>query len=263
MIDFSDIDAIRRTVEYCTRMPVPERHPYVGDLVYTAFSGTHQDAIKKGFAEHRDRATRLHRSEREIPWQVPYLPIDPADVGRSYDAVIRVNSQSGKGGIAYLLHTEYDLDLPRRLQIDFAHHVQRHTDDTGAEVTAATLLALLTATYSPASSRIRLLDSIVRKEQLHLTLDVDGRPTEYRIPVATPAESLASLLTESGTDIEVLAVTRHPRPDGSTVAYLEYRTAGNTRWAIGFGDTAATAAVAAIVAAAELAVPEQHPVDVH
>ncbi|MCX6489589.1 MAG: 2-isopropylmalate synthase, partial [Rhodococcus sp.] len=118
MIDFSDIDQIRRTVEYCNQLEIHPRHPYVGDLVHTAFSGTHQDAIKKGFVEHRTRALSEGRSERDIEWRVPYLPIDPSDIGRSYDAVIRVNSQSGKGGIAYLLETNYGIELPRRLQID-------------------------------------------------------------------------------------------------------------------------------------------------
>lgn len=147
MIDFSDIDRVKRTVEYCTGIAVPERHPYAGDLVYTAFSGTHQDAIKKGFAEHRDRAARSGRDEREIDWAVPYLPIDPADVGRTYDAVIRVNSQSGKGGIAYLLESEYGLCLPRELQIDFARHVQRLTDTSGTEVSARALWELFTQVY--------------------------------------------------------------------------------------------------------------------
>lgn len=135
MINFSDIDEIRRAVEYCTRLKVPERHPYVGDLVYTAFSGTHQDAIKKGMAEQRRQAA-------DDPWVVPYLPIDPADVGRTYDGVIRVNSQSGKGGIAYLLETEYGIELSAEEQAEFARHVQRHTDRTGVEATAAELLSL-------------------------------------------------------------------------------------------------------------------------
>jgi 2-isopropylmalate synthase len=146
-IDFSDIDEIARTVAHCTRMPIHDRHPYAGALVHTAFSGTHQDAIKKGFAEHRARATAEGRSEREIDWRVPYLPIDPADIGRTYEAVIRVNSQSGKGGIAYLLSTEYGLDLPRWQQQDFARHVQARTDASGAEMTAAELFELFTATY--------------------------------------------------------------------------------------------------------------------
>jgi 2-isopropylmalate synthase len=148
MIDFSDIDEIRRTVEHCTRMAVHERHPYVGDLVYTAFSGTHQDAIKKGFAEHRRRAAESGVSEAQQAWDVPYLPIDPADVGRSYDAVIRVNSQSGKGGIAYLLQTEYGIDLSAAQQVDFARHVQRHTDTTGKEATAAELRELFHQIYA-------------------------------------------------------------------------------------------------------------------
>lgn len=156
MIDFSDIDRVRRTVEYCTGMPIHERHPYAGELVYTAFSGTHQDAIKKGFAEHRARAERTRRKESEIDWAVPYLPIDPADVGRTYDAVIRVNSQSGKGGIAYLLETEYDLELPRHVQIDFARHVQKYTDESGTEVSAQTLRELFTEVYgTEAISRWR------------------------------------------------------------------------------------------------------------
>ncbi|GAB3568106.1 2-isopropylmalate synthase [Amycolatopsis endophytica] len=147
MIDFSDIDRIRRTVEHCTRLPVHERHPYVGALVHTAFSGTHQDAIHKGFTEHRSRAAALGVPEHELEWQLPYLPIDPADLGRDYEAVIRVNSQSGKGGIAYLLSTEHGIELPRRLQIDFARHVQHHTDDTGGEITGDELWTLLQQVY--------------------------------------------------------------------------------------------------------------------
>ncbi len=147
-IDFSDIDAVAATVAECTRMPIHPRHPYAGELVYTAFSGTHQDAIKKGFAEHRERAARSGQPEREIPWEVPYLPIDPADVGRTYEAVIRVNSQSGKGGIAYLLETEYGLTMDRATQVEFARHVQEYTDRTGAEVTARTLWELYHRMYA-------------------------------------------------------------------------------------------------------------------
>ncbi len=151
MIDFSNIDEIARTVEYCTRMPIHERHPYVGGaLVHTAFSGTHQDAIKKGgLAEHRERALRTGgRSEREIDWRVPYLPIDPADIGRAYDAVIRVNSQSGKGGFAYVLLTEYGLDLPREMQIDFARRAQALADERGGvEIKPGELYDLFVATY--------------------------------------------------------------------------------------------------------------------
>ncbi len=136
MIDFSDIDEIRRTVEYCNRIGVHERHPYVGDLVYTSFSGSHQDAIKKGFDDLEEQARRSGKDVGEMRWQIPYLPIDPKDVGRTYEAVIRVNSQSGKGGVAYIMKTEHKLDLPRRLQIEFSQVIQRHTDDEGGEVEA-------------------------------------------------------------------------------------------------------------------------------
>ncbi|WP_067892611.1 2-isopropylmalate synthase [Nocardia vaccinii] len=254
MIDFSDIDRVRRTVEYCTRMPVPERHPYVGDLVYTAFSGTHQDAIKKGFAAHRERAARAGRSEREMRWEVPYLPIDPADVGRSYDAVIRVNSQSGKGGIAYLLDTEYGIALPRRLQIDFAGHVQRLTDETGGEVTAAMLHELLTAVYSPRSERIRLSECVVADDAVRLALAVNGRTVARAAETENPAELLAAMVTEAGLPIEVLALTRQTVDrvgQYAHIAYLEYRSEANAQWAIGIGESPTDAACRAVLAAAE------------
>ncbi|WP_460730419.1 2-isopropylmalate synthase [Nocardia heshunensis] len=233
MIDFSDIDAIRRTVEYCTRLPIHDRHPYAGDLVYTAYSGTHQDAIKKGFAEHRERSARLGLPESEIPWEVPYLPIDPADVGRSYDAVIRVNSQSGKGGIAYLLQQEYGLDLPRRLQIDFARHVQRHTDATGTEVSARTLWELFTTAYAADDHTIPAVG-------------------ESRIPADATVDDVVGILAYNGIPIEVLGVTTQAVPrGGSTVsaAYLEYRGVDGVAWAYGQGDSASRATVAAVIAA--------------
>ncbi|MEY3560983.1 MAG: 2-isopropylmalate synthase, partial [Actinomycetota bacterium] len=150
-IDFSDIDQIKRTVEYCNQLPVPERSPYGGDLVYTAFSGSHQDAIKKGF-EHLERdAKAAGVPVDKQTWAVPYLPIDPKDVGRSYEAVIRVNSQSGKGGVAYLLKTDHNLDLPRKLQIEFSRVVQGHTDSQGGEVTSEELWAIFQDEYLPAS----------------------------------------------------------------------------------------------------------------
>ncbi|MEO7286461.1 MAG: 2-isopropylmalate synthase, partial [Jatrophihabitantaceae bacterium] len=144
-IDFSDIDEIRRTVEYCNRISVHERHPYAGDLVYTSFSGSHQDAIKKGFDALESAARDAQLPVSELAWQIPYLPIDPKDVGRSYEAVIRVNSQSGKGGVAYIMKTEHKLDLPRRLQIEFSQVIQRHTDSAGGEVDAATMWSIFEA----------------------------------------------------------------------------------------------------------------------
>ncbi|MFX0577616.1 2-isopropylmalate synthase [Nocardia nepalensis] len=255
MIDFSDIDEIRRTVEYCTRMPIHERHPYVGDLVHTAFSGTHQDAIKKGMAQHRDRAAATGVPERELDWHVPYLPIDPADIGRSYDAVIRVNSQSGKGGIAYLLHTEYGLELPRRLQIDFARHVQARTDDTGLEITAAELLELFEATYLDTAN-----ESVGLEEwrttgtgadaftEVRLTI---GGVTEYR--GVGPVEALTAALARVGHPVEVLGLTQQSigaGNNGTAITYLEYRIGEHTGWACGRSDSVLAASLAAVVRAA-------------
>ncbi|WP_062998809.1 2-isopropylmalate synthase [Nocardia mikamii] len=260
MIDFSDIDGIRRTVEYCTRMPVPERHPYVGDLVYTAFSGTHQDAIKKGFADHRRRAETAGVPESEIEWQVPYLPIDPADVGRSYEAVIRVNSQSGKGGIAYLLQTGYGLDLPRRWQIDFARHVQRHTDDSGAEVTARWLWDLLRQVYGPAGDGIDCAAGRIRlrhNESGDIVFTAPGTDgdVETTSAPADAASTFIELLAAHDISIESLHSTGHrlPRADAEFVVYGEFRIGGDTRWALGVADTVATAELAATVAAAQRA----------
>ncbi|MCK2125699.1 2-isopropylmalate synthase [Thauera aromatica] len=151
-LDFSDINAVARTVEYCNQLPIHPRHPYVGDLVFTAFSGSHQDAIKKGFAARQALGGGTGR------WNVPYLPIDPADLGRSYDSVIRVNSQSGKGGIAYLLETEYGIVMPRRLQVEFSREVQRVTDATGGEMSAAAIWALFSATYLDTVDPVRYVE---------------------------------------------------------------------------------------------------------
>lgn len=251
MIDFSDIDEIRRTVEYCTRMPIHERHPYVGDLVHTAFSGTHQDAIKKGMAEHRERAAATGIPERELDWHVPYLPIDPADIGRSYDAVIRVNSQSGKGGIAYLLHTEYGMDLPRRLQIDFAGHVQALADDTGVEITAAELRDLFEAVYCDEPSGPAVKDWRTSDDgDTEITLIIDGvthRTRRRGGPVGVLTEALA----EAGYHIEVLGLTQHTiDSDDSAIAYLEYRSTDHTEWTCGRADSPQGAALAAVVRAA-------------
>src|SRR5690606_28670722 len=152
-IDFAPIDEIRRTVEYCNQLPVHERHPYAGDLVYTAFSGSHQDAIKKGFEALDADARAAGVPVDEFRWAVPYLPIDPKDVGRTYEAVIRVNSQSGKGGVAYIMKTEHNLDLPRRLQIEFSRVIQAHTDAEGGEVTPAEMWEMFQNEYLPDSGK--------------------------------------------------------------------------------------------------------------
>jgi 2-isopropylmalate synthase len=244
-IDFSDIDEIARTVAHCTRMPIHERHPYVGDLVHTAFSGTHQDAIKKGLAEHRARAAATGRPERELEWRVPYLPIDPADIGRSYEAVIRVNSQSGKGGIAYLLHTEYGLELPRRLQIDFARHVQNRADDSGTEVTAAELYELFEATYLQASGPVQLKDwRTGSDEATEITLVVDGRGQTSTHRGVGPLDALTRALADAGHPVEILGLTQ--QSIGTTaITYLEHRNG----WACGRSDSVLGASMAAVLRA--------------
>ncbi|SNY75076.1 2-isopropylmalate synthase [Nocardia amikacinitolerans] len=258
MIDFSDVDEIARTVEYCTRMPIHERHPYVGALVHTAFSGTHQDAIKKGMAEHRARAAATGRQEREIDWRVPYLPIDPADLGRSYDAVVRVNSQSGKGGIAYLLHTEYGLDLPRRLQIEFARRVQAHADDTGLEIAAAELHELFTAAYldDPEPAPVALKEWRTGAASTDITLTVDGATSTTEHRDVGPVEALTEALAAAGLPVRVLGLTQHSigaGSDSTAITYLEYRMGERTGWSCGRADSVLGASLAAVIRAANRA----------
>jgi 2-isopropylmalate synthase len=234
MIDFSDVDEIRRTVEFCNRIEIHPRHPYAGDLVHTAFSGTHQDAIRKGFAEHRARAAAEGRAEREIEWRVPYLPVDPADLGRSYDAVIRVNSQSGKGGIAYLLETEYGVELPRRVQIDFARHVQRHTDTTGNEVTARELWTIFENAYL-----FPVAGSAAAGALTHAA--------------AGSAESLAAALASRGIAVDVLSLHQTSvgsGDDAEALTLVEYRDGPVTRWAAGRDRSVPGATLAAAIRAA-------------
>ncbi len=262
MIDFSDIDEIRRTVEYCNRIEVHARHPYVGDLVHTAFSGTHQDAIKKGFAEHRARARATGRPESEIAWRVPYLPIDPADLGRDYEAVIRVNSQSGKGGIAYLLESEYGVELPRRLQIDFARQVQRHTDTTGAEVTAAELWDIFQGAYvAPAECSGVELARIESTEtegcsRTHVELRIDGESRSGTYDEMGPVEALATALRSCGIEVDVLDLHQQSigaGNDAEALTLVEYRDPGGTAWAAGRGGSVLAASMDAVIAAANAA----------
>jgi 2-isopropylmalate synthase len=260
MIDFSDIDRIRRTVEYCNRIEVHPRHPYVGDLVHTAFSGTHQDAIKKGFAEHRSRAAAEGRPERELEWRVPYLPIDPADLGRSYDAVIRVNSQSGKGGIAYLLETEYGIELPRRMQIDFARSVQRHTDSTGAEIDAAQLLELFERSYlrSPHDD-IALVeletDQQAGRSSTRVGVRIDGVEHHGGYDDLGPVEAVTRLLAEHGIRVEILSLHQTSLSAGAAseaLSLIEYRDATGVHWSAGRHRSVLTASVEAVLRAASL-----------
>jgi 2-isopropylmalate synthase len=258
MIDFSDIDEIRRTVEYCNRIDVHSRHPYVGDLVHTAFSGTHQDAIKKGFAEHRNRAAAENRSERDIEWQVPYLPIDPADIGRNYDAVIRVNSQSGKGGIAYLLEAEYGIELPRRLQIDFARRVQERTDATGLEIDPSQLLELFESVYlNSDTDGIELIDlESVSHDGIGRTgvsLRIDGVEHSGTYDDIGPVEATTRLLEEQRIGVEILSLHQSSLKTGNdsdALTLIEYRNSAGTHWAAGRDRSVLTASVNAVLRAA-------------
>ncbi|MEU8244425.1 2-isopropylmalate synthase [Actinoplanes missouriensis] len=241
MIDFSDIDEVRRTVEYATRLDVPPRHPYAGDLVHTAFSGTHQDAIRKGFAAHRPGE-----------WEVPYLPIDPADLGRGYDEVIRVNSQSGKGGIAYLLETGYGIELPRRLQIDFARHVQHHTDTTGDEVTAADLWALFEATYLGGEPAVSLAGYQTSDTGTTVTLRADGTERTSTHEGVGPVEALVEALAAGGVTVDVLSLHQTSIGAGSdseALTLLEHRAGGVTRWTAGRDRSVLAASLAAVLRA--------------
>ncbi|GAB3386746.1 2-isopropylmalate synthase [Humibacter soli] len=256
MIDFSDIDGIRRTVEYCNRIEVHPRHPYVGDLVHTAFSGTHQDAIKKGFAEHRARAAAEGRDEHDIEWRVPYLPIDPADLGRSYDAVIRVNSQSGKGGIAYLLESEYGIDLPRRLQIDFARHVQRHTDASGGEATAAQLWEIFCAAYlahpdDADTPELRAFDTT--DAATTITLDIHGAEHRTVHEGVGPVEALTDALARHGIRIEILSLHQSSIGTGNgtdALTLVEFRDGVSARWAAGTDRSVLASSLLAVMRAA-------------
>ncbi|NVI88321.1 2-isopropylmalate synthase [Actinomadura sp. BRA 177] len=255
MIDFSDIDEIRRTVEYCNRLSVHERHPYGGDLVYTAFSGTHQDAIGKGMARHAHRAEETGAPPEELPWDVPYLPIDPADVGRGYEAVIRVNSQSGKGGISYLLRTGYGLDLPRRLQIEFSRVVQEATDGSGEEITAAELWDLFRAEYLDASGPVSVAGwrtSSTGPHDFTGVVRVDGDGREHIGSGNGPIDALAGALSSAGIKVDVLQFVEHstePGPDAVAVAYAECRVDGVASWGAGRDTSVQTASVEAVLAA--------------
>jgi 2-isopropylmalate synthase len=257
MIDFSDIDEIRRTVEYCNQLPVHERHPYGGDLVFTAFSGSHQDAIKKGFdALDRDAAAAgVPVAEHE--WAVPYLPIDPRDVGRTYEAVIRVNSQSGKGGVAYLMKTEHALDLPRRLQIEFSQVIQRVTDASGGEVGAEQMWEIFAAEYLDATEPVMLLGhefSAADGGQVRVRARIVSSGVEQEViaagngPIAAFVAALASL----GHEVRVLDYAEHALSaggDARAAAYLEVTVGDQVLWGVGVDANIVTASLRAVVSA--------------
>ncbi len=256
MISFSDIDEIRRTVEYCNQLPVHPRHPYAGDLVYTAFSGSHQDGIKKGFEALEAEAKGAGVPFAEYPWAVPYLPIDPHDVGRSYEAVIRVNSQSGKGGVAYVMKAEHQLDLPRRLQIEFSRVIQGHTDDEGGEVTARQMWEIFSAEYLSAGS-LALLDhqtsSVVEaKHALAAEISVDGRAQQVEGVGNGPISAFCDALASVGVDARVLDYNEHALTagtDAQAAAYVECEIGGSVYWGVGIDTNTVMASMSAVLSA--------------
>jgi 2-isopropylmalate synthase len=262
-IDFSDIDQIKRTVEYCNQLPVPERSPYGGDLVYTAFSGSHQDAIKKGFEHLHKDAAAAGIDVDEFTWNVPYLPIDPKDVGRSYEAVIRVNSQSGKGGVAYLLKTDHNLDLPRKLQIEFSRVVQGHTDASGGEVTSDALWQIFTDEYLPAADpamkwgrfelrRMRTESDMDGEVNLSVTLR-DGAGELDAVGIGNgPISAFIDILGKQGVTLRLLDYVEHTLAQGGdalAAAYIEIEINGKNLWGVGIDGDISTASLKALISA--------------
>ncbi len=249
-LDLGDIEKVRRVAEHATRMPVHPRHPYAGDLVYTAFSGSHQDAIKKGMA-----AIGADYEQ----WEVPYLPIDPKHIGRTYEAIIRVNSQSGKGGVAYVMDTEHGLDLPRRLQVEFSKQVQEVTEQSGTEIRPTELWDVFRGTYLPGDDGLRLLSSEVTAGDGHTTVVAqllsDGNHVTVRGEGNGPIDALvAGLRAELGVEFEVKDYSEHALTSGSgasAVAYVEAEGPGGTTWwGVGMDSSILEASLAAVVSAA-------------
>lgn len=266
MINFSKIDEIRRTVEYSNQLRVPERHPYGGDLVYTAFSGSHQDAIKKGL-EHLERDAELAgASADEFTWAVPYLPIDPKDVGRTYEAVIRVNSQSGKGGVAFIMKNEHNLDLPRRLQIEFSKVIQAKTDNEGGEVLPTQMWHIFEDEYLPTDSapwgrfRLRgLSQTSVLDEDVHLSVTMLDRGNLHELTGQGNGTIAAfcAILQDYGVEVQVLDYYEHALSagqDASAAAYLECAVDGKVFWGVGIDPNTTTASLKAVVSAMNRAI---------
>jgi 2-isopropylmalate synthase len=270
-LDISDIDHLRRVTEYCNRLPIGIRHPFVGDLVYTSFSGSHQDAIKKGFQALGGGETGGSKQDYEV-WEVPYLPIDPKHVGRTYEAVIRVNSQSGKGGVAYIMKEEHGLDLPRRLQIEFSKTIQTITEDTGTVIEPGDMWVTFTDEYLPEHAPVELLshETTTSDKGASVTaqLLVDG---EHRTvagrgngPVAA---FVAALQADLGIDVDVVDYSEHAVSAGSdatAVAYVETtRGDGTVKWGVGLDESILTASLRAVVSAVNRHRADAHLVERH
>ncbi|MBM0126521.1 2-isopropylmalate synthase [Pimelobacter simplex] len=260
-VNLSDIDEIRRTVEYCTQLPVHPRHPYAGDLVYTAFSGSHQDAIKKGLEDLDRIAAEQGKPVGEIPWEAPYLPIDPKDVGRTYEAVIRVNSQSGKGGVAYVLKAEHSLDLPRRAQIEFSRVIQQHTDTQGGEVTPEAIWQIFRNEYLDRETPYSLVSfssttSEDGDDRQEVRLVVRGEEQAFTGMGNGPVAAFVDGMRQAGADIRVLDYAEHALSSGGdavAAAYVECEIAGEIVWGIGIHHNIVTASLRAVVCAANRA----------
>ncbi|MFE3762200.1 2-isopropylmalate synthase [Streptomyces sp. NPDC059104] len=260
-IDFSQIDEIRRTSEYCNQMEVHPRHPYAGDLVYTAFSGSHQDAIKKGFDAMEADAAAAGKTVDDIEWAVPYLPIDPKDVGRSYEAVIRVNSQSGKGGIAYVLKNDHKLDLPRRMQIEFSRIIQAKTDAEGGEVTPKAIWDVFSDEYLPNPEnpwgRIQLRSGSTATDKdgtdtLTVEAVVDGVETVLNGTGNGPISAFFDALAGIGVDARLLDYTEHTMSEGASAvaaSYIECAIDGRVLWGIGIDANTTRASLKAVISA--------------
>ncbi len=269
MIDFSDMDSIRRTVEYCNQLPVAERSPYGGDLVFTAFSGSHQDAIKKGFEHMEAKATAAGKDINDIPWAVPYLPIDPQDIGRSYEAVIRVNSQSGKGGVAYVLKHDHSLDLPRRAQIEFSGVIQRLAEGGGGEISPANIWQQFQNEYLPCETfegeswgHYRLGNTRTRTDEdgsftLDMALVADGVEQERSGTGNGPINALVNILSADGVDLRVLDYTEHALSEGGSAqaaAYVECAVGERVLWGVGIDANTTTASLKAVISAVNRAI---------
>ena len=268
MIDFSNLDETRRTVEYANQLRVPERHPYGGDLVFTAFSGSHQDAIKKGFDHLAIDAKAAGKQVKDFTWAVPYLPIDPLDIGRTYEAVIRVNSQSGKGGVAYLMKNEHHLDLPRRLQIEFSKVVQQKTDTEGGEITGEAMWQVFEDEYLPTANddkkwgRFRLKglsQTSVLDEDVQLSISIldRGQLVELSGEGNGPIAAFGNILQAYGVDVRVLDYYEHALSaggDASAAAYLECAIEGEVFWGVGIDPNTTTASLKAVVSAINRAI---------
>ena len=258
-IDFSNIDEIRRTVEYCNQLPVPERHPYGGDLVYTAFSGSHQDAINKGLDAMKVAADDADSDVDDMLWQVPYLPIDPRDVGRTYEAVIRVNSQSGKGGVAYIMKADHGLALPRRLQIEFSQVIQKISEGEGGEVSPKAMWEAFSEEYiAPIRPLERMKQRVDASEEdtgvtrIAATVKVDGVETEITGSGNGPLAAFVDALATIDLDVAVLDYSEHAMSggeDAQAAAYVEASVGGRTVWGVGIAPSITTASLRAVVSA--------------